>query len=190
MQRMAAGRGEILHVGEKKKGVKDEFVFVDPGSDGMAVVAPRREGQPADVETAMTNILQQVTADQPRRLRKAQSGAIVDPQVFQGSQLLMSLLSALQQMGPQLATDMPRVQAGIFDMLGFAAPSLFGITDPAKFRSGLSQAVMGKIPTTPTISGRAQAMAEQQLRTNRELRGLAPVPGAGQIPAFGGMQGI
>jgi hypothetical protein len=34
------------------------------------------------------------------------------------------------------------------------------------------------------VARRAQAMAEQNLRTQRELRGLSGVPGAGQVPSY------
>lgn len=181
LTRLAQGRGEMMHVGE---GGKDEFAFFDPGSDGMAVVAPRAKGTAASPEGAMMSLMQFLMGAggggaPQKKLTKAAGGAVVDPQVFNGSGLLQSLLQMLQGTGTQLAVDVPRTQASIFDLLGFAVPSLFGITDPAKFREGLGSAISGNLPTTPTLRA-------QELRTQRELRGLSSIPGAGQIPTLGG----
>lgn len=75
-------------------------------------------------------------------------------EVFAGSQFLQDLLG-------KLLTDdvgrlgIPQLQQNIFESLGFVAPSLYGMTDPAEFRKGLEGVLQGSVGYVPTEAAKS-----------------------------------
>lgn len=95
-------------------------------------------------------------------------------EMFAGQALIEEWLRGLSGEAEVLGIGIPQLQAGIMESLGFYAPSLYGLTDPAEFRTGLA-GVLGGAPgaaqTYPTLAAK-QAFAGTILRALGE-----PLPG-------------
>src|SRR5574341_555290 len=106
--------------------------------------------------------------------------------LFAGSQFLQDLLG-------KLLTDdvgrlgIPQLQQNIFESLGFVAPSLYGVTDPAEFRKGLEGVIGGTVAAQPTAAAQ-QAFQGILAPLANPMPGITeqggPGFGAGQIPTL------
>jgi hypothetical protein len=191
----------VLHVGERdpkdSKYATDEYVYADPGVGGKVIVAPRLK----DEKPSLKNAIKALNQKAPGLVGMQGGGGI-----FQGGNLIAQLMQMLTGGQAQnFATELPMTQLAIMQALGLIDPHLFGITDPAEFRTRLSWGL-----GTPTLGAQQQkwqqGMSEKQFaegtrqfdvssglqqaeqayqRSIRGLKGLPAMGNVGGMPSMG-----
>lgn len=137
----------LIQVGERsptdKTYATDEYLFVNPGLGGFAVVAPRKKNEKPTAENALRAVVRQMIKGPVRR---AATGAkITDPEIPVGGDWLANLIGLLSGQADLFATGIPSVQQNLFNLLGYVVPDAYGVTDPVEFRNKLASGA--QIPT-------------------------------------------
>jgi hypothetical protein len=188
-QERARGIRELLGIGDKPKklkkaqaGITNPDVFAGSGllQGLLASLGNQAQTFAVDVPAVQQSLMAQVGSIRPDLL------GITDPQEFR-IRFMLGLIS-------------PEQEAALRSVVRGRDPSQHG--QPSQTTGALifDPAISGRAPETrqraeqflsnlgleiPTLGAQQFGLQQQQIRTQRELRGLQPTAGANAIPSFG-----